>query len=466
MLAPDLTYTEKWKAVLRDDSHVTFLEGPSQTSKTTLSGVKLMDMVLNSPQGKTIFLLCGESTPTLYRNFVEPETSITKLFPYVAQYVGGQRGGERIEVRVPYGNVVDIKKIFFIGYTNKTSSNKVLGGKPYLIFADEFNKAHDEFVKAVFTRVQSVPTKLIATCNGDTPDKLFYEYLNACRPLEEYENDVPVTTMEQMLDVPAKEGWTYFFFGLDDRPNVTQEWIEGMYSMHPKGSFEYNSKVLGIRSVTDGILYGHMLDKFNDVEFDKLNLLAIKELNIGIDVGSGAEDTNKKRAKSIVVLTGFSRLFQRVVILDGYASKEIGHIEMVRELNEFLNEWIKVFAHKIKGIYIDNAEPALISTCRTNIDNKSIRVQGSIKKNALVSSKSRVTMKEQLIFKKRMLFVKGHNDRPKQMRGAQFIKQQLAKVKGLNGVTIDEEMLHNDVNDAVDYSITPKFDKLQKFRMR
>ena len=466
MLATDLTYTDKWKSVLADNSHVLFLEGPSQTSKTTLSGVKLIEKALNSPLGQTIFLLCGESTPTLYRNFVEPETSVTKLFPYVAKYIGGQRGGERIEVMVNYGGVIEVKKIFFIGYSNKTSSNKVLGGKPYLIFADEFNKAHDEFVKAVFTRVQSVPTKLIATCNGDTPDKLFYEYLNACRPTEQYIDDVPQTTMNEMLEVEHKEGWTYYFFGLDDRPNVTKEWIQGMYSMHPKGSFEYNSKVLGIRSVVDGILYGHILDKLNDVMFDKLNLLAIKDLSIGIDVGSGAEESTSKRAKSIVVLTGFSRLYQRVVIIDGYASKEIGHMEMVKELDLFLDEWVKVFAHRIKDIYIDNAEPALISTCRTHTRHKQINVNKSIKSNALVSSKSRVTMKEQLIFKKRMLFVKGHNDNPKQMRGAQFIKQQLAKVKGLNGVMIDEEALHNDVSDAVDYSITSKFDKLQKFRTR
>ena len=466
MIATDLTYTEKWRDVLKDDSQVIFLEGPSQTSKTTLSGVKLLKALLDSPEGQTIFYLCGESTPTLYRNFVEPETSITKLFPYVANYVGGQRGGERIEVVVPYDNRRETKKIFFIGFNNKSAGNKILGGKPYLIFIDEINKAHDQFLKETFTRIQAVGARLIATTNGDSPDKLCYEYLNACRPLEKYENDVPQSTMNELLDTPAKEGWTYYFFGLDDRPNATKKWIEGMYTMHPEGSFEYNSKVLGIRSVVDGILYGHILNKLNDVQFDKLNLLAIKTLTIGIDVGSGAEEkAGTKRAKSIVVLSGYSRLFQRMVVIDGYASHEIGHIEMTNELNQFLDEYIKVFAHKIKGVYIDNAEPALISTCKSNI-KYGVRVQGSIKKTAIVNSKSRVTVKEQMIFKRRMLFVKGHNDRPKQQRGAQFIKQQLAKVKGLNGVTIDEEMLHNDVNDAVDYSMTPHYEKLQKYKMR
>ena len=111
----------------------------------------------------------GESTPTLYRNFVEPETGITNLFPYATEYIGGGsgRGGQRIEVTVYYGDVKEVKHIFFIGYSNKTSAKKILGGKPYLIFADEFNKAHDQFVKEVMTRIQAVGTKLIATSNGD-----------------------------------------------------------------------------------------------------------------------------------------------------------------------------------------------------------------------------------------------------------------------------------------------------------
>ena len=95
-----------------------------------------------------------------------------------------------------------------------------------------------------------------------------------------------------------------------------------------------------------------------------------------------------------------------------------------------------------------------------------IRVNPSIKKNAIVTAKSRVTIKEQLIHNFRLLFVKGHNDHPKKQRGAQFIKQQLAKIKGLNGITIDEEEMHNDVNDALDYSITPVMAELQKVRTR
>ncbi len=66
-------------------------------------------------------------------------------------------------------------------------------------------------------------------------------------------------------------------------------------------------------------------------------------------------------------------------------------------------------------------------------------------------------MKEQLIYKYRMLFTTEE--------GSQQAKKQLAKVKGLNGETIDENMVHNDYNDACDYSLTPRFPELMKAKV-
>lgn len=112
-----------------------------------------------------------------------------------------------------------------------------------------------------------------------------------------------------------------------------------------------------------------------------------------------------------------------------------------------------MFYHRLEAVYIDNAEPALISTVREHI-NHSIDAKGSIKKNRLVTAKTRVTMKEQMIHGYRMLFA--------DTEGAQMIKKYLAKVKGENGITIDENEVWNDVNDAVDYAMTPRYAELQK----
>lgn len=454
MIITDLIFTDKWKAVLADNSQVLLLEGPSQVSKTTLAGVKLVYEAMKSQKGKTVFFLAGESTPTLYRNFIEPETSITKLFPHMCKHVGGgSGGGQRIEVHVSYNGKIEVKKIFFVGYSDKTSGNKILGSTPYLLMADEVNKANDQFVKDMMTRVTSAGTRIIATTNGDSPDKLFYKYFNACRPPKRFIDDVPPTTLSDMLDVKSKDGWTYYYFRLDDRPSATAEWVKNMYSMHPMGSFEYNSKVLGIRSAVDGILYGHLFNKFHTLAFEKLNLNAIHEVIVGIDVGSGARE-GSTAARTIFTVTGYSRGYQRAVILDGVVSEEIGHVETVQELNLFLDKWVRIFAHKVKEIRVDDAEPALIATCVKMIRWKHIRVMRSIKRNKQVTGYTRVSLKEQLIYTNRMLFLDNE--------GAQFIKAQLAKVKGLNGVTIDDNELHNDVNDSVDYTLTPRYGQLKE----
>ena len=454
MFAYELTYTDKWKSVLADKSQVKFLEGPSQVSKTTLAIVNLIYEAMKSPKGETLLFLLGESTNTLYRNFIVPDVGITKLFPNCVYVGGGSSGGQRVEVEVWYGEVREIKSIYFLGYSNKGSETKVLGSKPYFIMADEFNKAHDEMVRAVMTRITSVGTKFMATSNGDSPDILMYDYLNACRPHDRFKYDVPMTTMQDMEEQQPKDSWTYWYFGLDDRPNATQEWIERMYSMHPEGSFEFNSKVLGIRASTDGILFGHLMNKRHDVNIEDINFSAIKNVYIGVDVGSGGETGRDTQAKTVFAMIGYSKGYQRAIVLDGYISKKIDHTDTTDEMNTFLYEWFKVFAWRIRAIHIDDAEPALISTMDKKVAYNTIDVKRSVKRNKLVTSKSRVAIKEQMLHKERLLFAK--------TEGAQMIKKQLAKVKGLNGVVIDEDMLHNDVNDSCDYAITPIFQEIMK----
>lgn len=459
MRAYDLIYTPKWKSVLGERFDVLFLEGPSQVSKTTLATIKLIYEAMKAPEGQTLMFLLGESTNTLYRNFIVPDTGITKLFPNCQYIGGGSSGGQRVEVAVWHEERKELKSIYFMGYTNKGSETKVLGSKPYMIMADEFNKAHDEMVKAVMTRVTAVGTKLMATSNGDSPDILMYDYFNACRPNPRYENDVPTSTMNDMEEVPEKKGWVYYYFGLQDRPFGTYEehveWIKRMYKMHPEGSFEYNSKVLGIRASTDGILYGHLLNRYHDIDLKDVNFAAITEILVGIDVGSGGQNTDKKRAKTVFVLKAYSRQYQRAIILDAAPSHQIGHVETVAELNAFLQGWWNTFRPKIKGIYIDSAEPALIATAKKHV-KAPIDVRPSIKKNKLVTLQSRVSLREQMIYHNRLLFLKN--------KGAQWAKRELSKVKGLNGTMIDEDMVHNDVSDADDYATTPRFAELLKQR--
>jgi hypothetical protein len=153
-------------------------------------------------------------------------------------------------------------------------------------------------------------------------------------------------------------------------------------------------------------------------------------------------------------LIGYSTGYQRAIVLDGYISKQIGHVETVEELNDFLQQWYRVFVGRLQAVYIDSAEPALISTTKKYIKYQ-MDVKPSVKSNRIVTAKSRVSVKEQMIHKGRLLFAK--------TEGAQMVKRYLAKVKGINGVTIDEDEIHNDINDGTDYAMTPNYNKLMKW---
>lgn len=464
----ELVLTDKWRDVLDDDSQVIFLEGPSQTSKTTLEAVKaIWDIFDKSEYGDTIIYLCGESTNTLYRNFVEKDTGITKMFPHMTRYVGDtRRGGERIEITVPYDidgkRVYEVKKMYFVGYSTVASENKLLGNKPFMIICDEFNKAHESFVRQVFTRVASTGCKLLATSNGDVPEKLFYQYLNSCRPADKWAHDVPMSTINYMEEQKPKVGWVYYFFGLYDRPVAPEgltmnEWVAQMKASHPEGSFSYNAYVLGIRGHTEGALYGHLFRPEHNVDEDDINYHAVIELIIGTDMGSAAIDlATSKNAHTVVIPVAYSQGYQRAVVLDSLEAKEFEHIKVVREIEAMIQRLRYMYGYKLRTIFVDSAENVFIETFRKNklID---ISIEKSIKSTKEVTAKSRVSLKEQLIIKNRLLFLNNE--------GAQRVRENLARVKGKNGEVIDENMKHNDYNDALDYALTPRMHRLTSVKV-
>ena len=460
MRLDQLTITDKWQDVLDDDSQVIFLEGPSQTSKTTLVSVKsIWDLFAKSKRGETVVYLCGESTNTIYRNFVEKETSITKVFPYMTEYIGDtKRGGERIEVIVPYEEngktIFETKKLYFVGYKTIASEEKLLGSDPFMIIADEINKAHDTFVTQIFTRVAATGCKLLATTNGDVPDKLIYKYLNACRPHAKYMNDVPHSTMAELINTEPKDNWRYYFFKLLDRPIppdelTMDEWIKQMMNSHPVGSFSYNAFVLGIRGYTEGALFGYLIKEEHTVDESKINYDAIVDVYIGMDVGSGVE--GETQARTVAIPVAHSRGYQRSVVLDGWLSNEAEHIKVLKELEPKLQDLQRRFSYKVRAVYIDSAERTMINTFRNN-KRVPIAIESSIKFTKYVNATSRVSLKEQMLLGDRLLFANNE--------GAQMVKENLMRVKGKNGEVVDENMLHNDINDALDYGLTPKFNEL------
>ena len=65
--------------------------------------------------------------------------------------------------------------------------------------------------------------------------------------------------MNELLTKQADERFRFYWFGFNDNPMIEEEQIQHLYDTHPVGSFEYNSKILGIRGFVEGMIYAKYL---------------------------------------------------------------------------------------------------------------------------------------------------------------------------------------------------------------
>jgi hypothetical protein len=319
---------------------------------------------------------------------------------------------------------------------------------------EETHIAGDEFIQEAFTRLYRDNGFMYLTGNAGLPDQLIYKnYLNKARPPEEFANELPPETWDELNSSEQDESYSYYFFRFDDNPIMTQEQIKAMYGIHPVGSFEYNSKIIAIRGYTEGLLYAPYMDDIwidrntpgNRVRFRDMNPFIFEKLYIGIDIGS--------TAKTIFTIVGMTRNYQRAVVIDTHLVKgDADYNDIVNQFNAWMMPYYSLY-RKIDGIYPDSADPLFIKTLRNNILMKHININGSIKKTI----QERVTLKQQLLYQKRLLFTEK----------AEETRYALARIRADGkGGHIDDESISIDYNDSLDYALTPAMNKLMSYRMR
>lgn len=244
----DLLLSEKYKAFLRHDTPVEFLEGTTAAGKTTVGIFKFMLKVAQSP--KKIHILSGLDLGTIEKNIINKELGIKDDFGDLADYWPGGHGEyslPHLEFHCSGGK----KIIFVLGYDNKTRWKKALGGQYGCLYIDEINIADMEYVREVTMRCDY----LMATLNPDDPGLPIYrEYINCSRPLPEWAADTPREIMNQ-LNQPRKEGWVHWFFSFEHNLGLTTEKKARIIANVPKGTKLYKNKILGLRGRATGLVF-------------------------------------------------------------------------------------------------------------------------------------------------------------------------------------------------------------------
>ncbi len=270
MNSEQLLLSPKYKAFLKHNAPVEFLEGTTAAGKTTVGVVKFMLKVAASP--KKLHILSGLDLGTIEKNIINKDLGILDVFGGLVQYNASGRGAHSL----PHLAFKD-KIIYVLGYDNKARWRKALGGQYGCLYIDEINIADMDFVREASMRCDY----LMATLNPDDPALPVYsEYINHSRPLPEYALDAP-DEINQMLNEEPKQGWVHWFFSFEHNLGLTAEKKAQIIGNVPEGTKLYKNKIQGLRGRATGLVFN--LQKDNIISFKQAKELKFIRFSCGVD---------------------------------------------------------------------------------------------------------------------------------------------------------------------------------------
>lgn len=368
----DLILSEKYKAFLRHNAPVEFLEGTTAAGKTTVGIFKFMLKVAESP--KKIHILSGLDLGTIEKNIINKELGVKDDFGDLVDYWPGGHGEYSLP-HLEFHSSKGTKIIFVLGYDNKTRWKKALGGQYGCLYIDEINIADMEYVREVTMRCDY----LMATLNPDDPGLPIYrEYINCSRPLPEWAKDTPKEIMNQ-LNQPQKAGWVHWFFSFEHNLGLPAAKKAQIISNVPKGTKLYKNKIQGLRGRATGLVFNledwqiiseKDLRRQIDDEKDPLRFLLF---TAGVDTAysQNSDDTFAFTFHGVTTC-------RKLITLDAQA---INNRDLPKPLTPSdLPPLLEAFLEKnrsrwgfARDVFIDNADQATILECQ-----KYKRTHGSI----------------------------------------------------------------------------------------
>lgn len=248
MSSEALKLSKKYKAFLKCNAPVEFLEGTTAAGKTTVGLFKFMLKVAQSK--KKLHILAADDTGAAEKNIIQKDLGILDDFGILVEYKGNGSGEYKMPHILFHTSGGD-KIIFVVGYGNKRKWKDALGGQYGCLYIDEINTADIDFVRESSMRCDY----LMATLNPDDPSlDVYKEYINCSRPLPEWEADTPQEIKDELKEEP-KPGWVHWFFSFDDNAGLPEEKKRQIIQNTPKGTKIYKNKIEGLRGKATGLIF-------------------------------------------------------------------------------------------------------------------------------------------------------------------------------------------------------------------
>lgn len=287
-----LLLSDKYKAFLRCDAPVEYLEGTTAAGKTTVGIFKYMLKVAESP--KKLHIIAADDTGTAEKNIINKDLGILDDFGVLTEYNGNGSKAYKMP-HILYHTSGGDKIIFVIGYGNKKKWKDALGGQYGCLYIDEINTADIEFVREASMRSDYI----LATLNPDDPALPVYsEYINHSRPLPEWQQETPDEIMKELNEEP-KPGWVHWFFSFAHNKGLPESKIKQIIENTPKGTKIWKNKIEGLRGRATGLVFPNFTRKRNVVSESWLRQrmkdgsIKFKKFTVGMDTSysSKSQDT-------------------------------------------------------------------------------------------------------------------------------------------------------------------------------
>lgn len=366
-----LLLSEKYKAFIRCDAPVEFLEGTTAAGKTTVGLFKFMLKVAESP--KKLHILAAKDTGTAEKNIINKDLGIIDDFGQLVEYHGNGTKDDKIPHLLYHTSKGD-KVIYVLGYGDKQKWQKALGGQYGCLYIDEINTADIDFVRESAMRCDY----LMATLNPDDPALPIYkEYINCSRPLPEWEQETPKEIKDELKEEP-KPNWVHWFFSFVHNLGLPKEKLDKIIANTPKGTKIWKNKIEGLRGKATGLVFSNF-DRKRHVKTKawlkqqlKDGKIKIKTITAGLDTSYSSESED-----TIAMIYQIITEDRRVITVDEkiYSNADLtiplAPSDTVRNFVNFLETNRKEWGFA-RDVFIDSADQATITEL-----NKHKRLHGS-----------------------------------------------------------------------------------------
>ena len=269
------------------------------------------------------FILAGKTMGALKKNVVRPMQQILEAWGWSYTYI---RSGT--DARIEIGS----NTYYLYGANTEASQDALQGLTAAGAYADEAALFPQSFIDQMIGRCSVDGWKVWMNCNPEGP----HAYIK-----------------EEFID-KAKEKKVYrLHFMMDDNLTLSAQRKEAYKRSWSPGSVFYKRFILGLWVAADGLIYQQFADNVKQYLIDE-NWLKENEIiyaTIGVDFGG------TKSAHSFT-LTGFTRGYKQVVVLDEYyCKKRINPKQLQDDFIDFVRRAKQKY--KVYEAYCDSAEQTL-----------------------------------------------------------------------------------------------------------